>query len=345
MVVEIHIKPSQWLPVLAVLGLLVGGWYAITYDVQHSSIVTPTESLVNPDTLAKRNALPASVSIPALMQREYTGTDFILGPTLEKGVGYNRYFMSYNSDGLTITGSIAVPTSEGSFPLVVLNHALVDREAYRTGDVLIAEQRYLAQHGYVALVPDYRNHAGSDDDPNVDRDLRFGYVIDVINALQAVERAQLEFVDTERVGMIGYSMGAVVALGVAVAQPDLLDAIVLYSPISADMWVNYQRWMADLPIANEIIKLYGTIESNENFWEEASPAHYLDKILAPILIHHGTADTYVPISFSEELVIALKAANSIPVVFNKYLDQGHEFNSAHDEALDRTVKFLDEYLK
>jgi dipeptidyl aminopeptidase/acylaminoacyl peptidase len=65
------------------------------------------------------------------------------------------------------------------------------------------EQDYLARRGYVVLHTDYRNHAASDDDPKADMQLRLGYTEDVINAVLAIKKSPLPYLDKERVGLLG----------------------------------------------------------------------------------------------------------------------------------------------
>ena len=48
------------------------------------------------------------------------------------------------------------------------------------------EQDWLARAGYVVLHTDYRNHAGSSQDPRAERRLRLGYTTDLINAVNAL---------------------------------------------------------------------------------------------------------------------------------------------------------------
>lgn len=337
-------RPSQILPVIAVLALLAVGWAAIRYQDAHQPDVMTSE-LVDQDKLVLSNALPDSISIQGLREHTYTGSDFRVEDVLLSGEGFTQYAISYQSEGLTITGSLVKPAGAGPFPVIIMNHAQEDTATYTTGSVLQEEMYYLARHGYVAVQPDYRNHAGSDVDPDVEVDLRYGYVIDVINAIVAVKQAELSYVDVSRVGMIGHSMGGAIALGVAVSQPLLVQAYVLYSPISVDMWTNIDHWMKDSSSYDDIIERHGTLDTNPRFWQQASPGEYLDSIKAPILIHHGTADEYVPITYSEDLVARIENKAGAPVIFDKYLDQGHDLSAAFDESQQRTVAFFDEYIR
>ena len=95
------------------------------------------------------------------------------------------------------------------------------------------EHDYLARHGYVVLHTDYRGHASSDNDPNVDYELRLPYAVDTINAVKAVKSSKLPYLDKNRVGWLGRSMGGGVTLTALVAQPGLVDAAVIYASVSS----------------------------------------------------------------------------------------------------------------
>ena len=69
------------------------------------------------------------------------------------------------------------------------------------------EHDYLARHGYVVLHTDYRGHTSSDNDKDVDYELRLPYAVDTINAVLAVKSSKLRFLDKDQVGWLGRSMG------------------------------------------------------------------------------------------------------------------------------------------
>ncbi|MGC9543425.1 alpha/beta hydrolase family protein [Streptomyces sp. UG1] len=83
------------------------------------------------------------------------------------------------------------------------------------------EQDLLARNGYVVLHTDYRNHAGSDDAPDNDVNLRLGYTEDVINAVHALRSAARPNVDDGRIGLLGRSMGGGVVYNALVVAPGL----------------------------------------------------------------------------------------------------------------------------
>ena len=69
-------------------------------------------------------------------------------------------------------GVLNIPTGAGPFPAVVLAHGYIDPAIYVSGQGMTRERGYLASQGFVAFHVDYRNHAGSDDDPLAARRLR-----------------------------------------------------------------------------------------------------------------------------------------------------------------------------
>ena len=171
---------------------------------------------------------------------------------------------------------------KGPFPVLVLNHGYIDPAIYVNGQGLMREQDYLAREGYVVLHTDYRNHAASDDDPRSELRLRLGYTEDVINAVLARQAfAARRTLDGERVGLLGRSMGGGVTYNVLVAQPGLVDAAVVFAPVSSNTADNFDRWIrgdarAGATCAERIIAtLRRRRRRNPAFWRDGQPRHVL----------------------------------------------------------------------
>ena len=176
----------------------------------------------------------------ALINKKYDGRGLKLGRLLADYGAYKRYIITYRGDGLTISGVMNVPDGKGPFPVLVLNHGYIDPDTYSPGQGMAREQNYLARQGYVVLHTDYRGHASSDNDKNVDYELRLPYAVDTINAVKAVKSSKLRFLDKDRVGWLGRSMGGGVTLTALVSQQGLVDAAVIYASVSslaADNWI------------------------------------------------------------------------------------------------------------
>ncbi|MFC9913203.1 alpha/beta hydrolase family protein [Streptomyces sp. NPDC127197] len=289
---------------------------------------------------------PDPVSIPGLIAREHRGSGLRLGTVRLRTDAYTQYAITYEANGLTISGLMNVPEGRGPFPALVLAHGYIDPDVYTTGRGLAREQDLLARNGYVVLHTDYRNHAGSDDDPDNDVNLRLGYTEDVIAAVQALRSSGLPQIDNDRIGLLGRSMGGGVVYNTLVAAPGLVDAAVVHAPVSsrpAENLDHFQRRNGD-PVVAEIETEHGSPRENPAFWKEISPVTYIDRVTEPLLIHHGTADDTCPPRWSEQTAAAFEAAGK-DVRLVKYPGEGHTFSSRWRDSMDTTMDHFERHLR
>lgn len=298
---------------------------------------------VLPAQLSRPAASYNPISIPALAERPLQGSDLKLGKVLADNAQYTRHYITYQSGNLTISGIMNVPKGtppEGGFPLLVLNHGYIDPSIYTNGRGLKREQDYLAKQGFAVLHPDYRNHAESDKDPQAEINIRLGYIEDVLNAVDAAKKSDLAFINKDRIGMLGHSMGGGITLGVLVTKPDLIKAAVLFAPVSGNAQDSYYRWTERRPdVARKITELFGSPEQNPDFWKDVSPASFYGNIRAPVDIHHGTKDADVPLEWSQNTLNSLKASGKTATLYT-YEGQPHEFTTAWTQVMERTAAFF-----
>ncbi|NGO44171.1 alpha/beta hydrolase family protein [Streptomyces ureilyticus] len=300
----------------------------------------------SPSATPSPSSSPANpVSIPGLIARKHTGSDLRLGAVRARTDAYTSYTVTYEANGLTISGLMNIPRGKGPFPALVLAHGYIDPAVYTTGRGLAREQDLLARNGYVVLHTDYRNHADSDNDADNDVNLRLGYTEDVIGAAMALRSSGRPEIDGERIGLLGRSMGGGVVYNTLVVAPGLFDAAVVYAPVSsrpAENIDHFQRRNGD-PIVAEIEEKHGTPKENPEFWEQVSPLTYADRVTEPLLLHHGTADDTCPIAWSERVVADFEAAGK-SVEFVKYAGEGHTFAPRWPDSMDRTMAFFERHL-
>jgi dipeptidyl aminopeptidase/acylaminoacyl peptidase len=280
------------------------------------------------------------VSVPALTAHRYDGHGLRITGTLQRELAFTRYAVVYRSGALSVTGVLVVPNRPGRHPVVVIAHGYNAPARYTSGSMLVREQAYLAQSGFVAFQIDYRNYARSTrESPDaVSRPL--GYPADLVNAVAALKKAHLPFADATRIGLLGRSMGGGVVLNALVARPHLARAAVLYSPVSSLAADNYRRWVVPDPaLRARVESAFGTPTSRPAFWRSASARSYLDRIDVPLQIDHGTSDPVCPVRWSEATSRELKALGK-DVTLYEYPGEDHRFGRAWPRFMHRTVTFL-----
>lgn len=294
----------------------------------------------------KTKATPHPDSIPAMAEKEFRGDDLKLGKVLAENEFYTRYYITYTSEGLSISGIMNIPKSDEPFPIIITNHGYIDPVVYKNGQGLKREQDYLASKGYVVIHSDYRNHAESDFDPGNEVRPRSGYVEDIMNLLSAVQKSDYEFLDKDNIGMLGHSMGGGVTINVMTIAPKEVKAYVLLAPINADYKKNFDRWVVkEWPdVAREVFDTYGSFEENPEFWKSVSAINYLSNVNAPVQLHQGTADKDVPVQWSRDLAKALEKENK-DIAYYEYPAIGHLFLNNFQTVMNHTIELFDEKLK
>src|SRR3989344_5426607 len=251
---------------------------------------------------------PHPLSIQALREGEYPVSDIVIEQTLDAGSNYKRYIASYKSEGLKIYGLLTVPngaSSEGGFPAIIFNHGYISPSVYKTTEKYVAYQDAFARVGYITFKSDYRGHGNSEGDAEGGYGSN-GYTIDVLNAVSSIKKYPGD--DSESIGMWGHSMGGSITLKIMVATKDVKAGVIWAGVVGSypDLVERWRRRAGSTPTANptsqrgrwrrELIERYGEPGENPEFWNSISANSYLSDISGPLQLHHGTADSSVPLS-------------------------------------------------
>ena len=296
------------------------------------------------------------LQIEEMRKNEYPGSDIVIEQELASGTNYKRYIASYKSEGLKIFGLLTVPTAEpeGGFPVVIFNHGYIAPEVYRTTEKYVAYQDGFARNGYVTFKSDYRGHGNSEGKPE-GAYYSTAYTVDVLNAVASVKK--LSYVNPEKIGMWGHSMGGHITLRSMVVSKDIKAGVIWAGVVASyqDMAENWRRdrtWRpstresdAFRPTRQQVIDKFGDWNSNPDFWNSISPIKFVSDISGPVELHHGTADGSVPWEFSESLKTALQGEGK---EVEYYLYEGADHNlagSAFGVAMERSIAFFDRFLK
>ena len=362
-------QKSIGLFVILIVLLIAGGFYFFNNQKEVSQNVQNLQQSVS-DDFGQMSKQPHPLSIESLKIGEHSGSDLVVEQELPNGSNYSRKIVSYKSEGLKIYALLTVPLADaptGGYPVIIFNHGFIPPAEYRTTEKYIAYTDAFSRNGYVLLRPDYRGHGNSEGEARGGYGSN-DYTIDVLNAVASMKRltdpstgsGRLAVnVNASRIGMWGHSMGGFVTLRNMVVRNDIKAGVIWAGVVASydDLLNNWRRRSPNpspslLPgntnngrsWRNTLVAEYGEPSANPEFWNSISANAYLKDVSGPIQIHHGTADTSVPLSFSEKLDVQLKAAGKVSELFI-YPGDDHNLAGNLGVALNRSVEFFDKYLK
>ncbi len=232
------------------------------------------------------------------------------------------------------------------YPLIVFPHGGVhsDFNTYYTHII-----RELMAQQYIVIAAEYRGSTGYGKSMYEKIDYG-GREVEDVNASRKFMLENCDFVDKNRVGIIGWSHGGLIALMNVFDYPEnykVAYAGVPVSDIIARMGYKTQGYRDLYSVDYHIGKTaYEDVEE----YRRRSPAWNAHKLETPLLIHTNTNDADVNVLEVEHLIKSLKAENK-DFEYKIYEDVpgGHSFNRM-DTKIAREIRldiydFLYPYLK
>ncbi|WP_068773960.1 S9 family peptidase [Paenibacillus sp. FJAT-26967] len=240
------------------------------------------------------------------------------------------YIVTYAAQGLRVKGYLAVPEGQGPLPAVIYCRGGIRG----VGMVRIRRVISMARRGHVVFAPFYRGNEGGEGREDFAGEDRY----DVYHALLMLRK--LPEVAPERIALIGFSRGAIMALLTARDCEDV-GPVVVWGGVS-DLHDTYEE---RVDLRRMLKRVVGHPLKQADEYIRRSPSRWADRIDTPVLIVHGTADPMVLISHAHKLADALQRADKdYTQLFYEGLE--HRFPREMDEkALDEVFQWIQEKRK
>lgn len=114
-----------------------------------------------PPPAAPNFSPPHPLSIEYLKAGKYPGSDLNFEEELTPGSNYQRFLVSYKSEGFKIFALLTVPDEEppaGGWPVIVFNHGYIPPAQYKTTERYTAYTDAFSRSSFILIRPDYRGH-------------------------------------------------------------------------------------------------------------------------------------------------------------------------------------------
>lgn len=206
--------------------------------------------------------------------------------------------------------------------------------------------QYMVNHGYTVLAVNNRGSSGygktffhMDDQNHGDGDLK-----DCVKAKDYL--ATLDYVDQEKIGIMGGSYGGYMTMAAMAFQPDEFA-------VGVDIFgvTNWLRTLKNIPpwwesFKTALYKEMGDPATDSVRLYNISPVFHGDKIKNPFMVLQGAQDPRVLQVESDEMVDAARK-NGIEVEYVVFPDEGHGFVKKENEieGYGKVLEFLDKHLK
>lgn len=226
---------------------------------------------------------------------------------------------------------------DAASPHVIIVHGL---DGQRTDSDALDVAAGLVESGYNVLLFDLRGHGESDGER-----VSGGYFErdDVLGAYDFLQAR-----GAERIGLLGYSMGAGIAVMTAALEPGI-QAVVADSPFASVNDLIAQETARRTPMPEAVVPVFlpGARLIARVFYDidlgELRPEGAVRDIAYPILVIHGEADDRIPASHGRRVYAAAQPGSELWSLS----DVGHvaSWQAAPDEYMRRVVDYLDARLR
>jgi dipeptidyl-peptidase-4 len=194
----------------------------------------------------------------------------------------------------------------------------------------------LTQRGYLVASVDNRGTGARGRDWKRIVYGRLGVVETQDQAAAARVMGGWPYVDSNRIGIWGWSYGGFMSLNTLFQAPDVYRMGIAVAPVTH--WKFYDNIYTE--------RYNGLPQQNAEGYDRGSPLTYVNQLKGSLLLVHGTGDDNVHLQNSQVLINALVAANK-PFSFMEYPNRNHGISGGNTRVhlFELLTRFVEENLE
>jgi dienelactone hydrolase len=312
----------------------------------------------------------------ALRNYPYKPSVIVLEREIKKEEKFSSYIFSYSPLGKKMTGQINIPTEvTPDTPVIVMIRGFVPLEIFTSGTGTRNGAAAYANAGFITLAPDFFGYGESDPEPDDSWQARFEKPIIVIELLKSIKQYGLPIPSqptftTNNIGLWGHSNGGHIALSVLEITKEPYPTA-LWAPVTAPFPYSVLFFSDEDEDEGKGMRLWVNQLEKDYDLQEFSITHYLDGLLGPIQLHHGTADEAALKVWSDEFIQKIEKENDrraalkeiykesasesakaadpflqpVDITYFQYPGADHNMQPGWDTVVERDIEFYSEKLK
>jgi uncharacterized protein len=282
-------------------------------------------------------------TIPNLQRAKTPGVQIRVEKLLNDYPTFTSNLFAYDfdptlQDGPTkrVSGLLNLPKGSGTYPLIVMLRGYVDPKDYFPGNGTINASLFFARNGFITVAPNFLGYGDSDQEASDILEARFQTYTTVMVLLKSL--GSIPQWDHKNVFIWAHSNGGQIAL-TTLEITGLPYPTTLWAPVSSPFPFSILYYSDETVDKGKLLrKALANFEDVYNTDLYSLP-NYLGSIKAPVNLDQGTADTAVPVSWSDDLAKALKAQGTA-VEYNVYPGADHVMSPLWNTVIQKDLAFF-----